>query len=312
MQKIETTLSDQITLVAETIEETSDHYLVHPPTIPMIEQLIMHLDAMPQYEGDFQIQHLSVAFTALCVRWGSYLATLMDPATELHPAIPGFHKERPQEYGFINDSEMQRLNIEISYNVYRLVQVLRERESIGLTKLLWNAYKYLPMPHKHIPKNIRETKVIYAAVLAGMHTTRNAVQTEGSIIKHTGGNRSSKPQRQQIARADADRFLANALTCQSWRATIIEDIHAGQEPPQGLRPHQQRFAHNSQLAVLREVAANFGSILFAMNMLFDEQYDFRGIAPWPETATAIANSFYSLASWDWSLTDTSSLIRLDR
>jgi len=308
MRKIEITISDQIKLDAGTIEESQDYFLVRPSPVPMIEQLFTQLDALPQCEGDFQIQHLGVAFTALCVRWGSYLSTLMDPAAELHPAIPGFHKKQPQEYGFISDSEMQRLNIEISYNVYHLAQALRERENIGLTKLLWKAYAYLPIPHKSIPKNVREAKTIYAAVLAGMHTTRNS--TEVGVT--TGGNGSSKPQRRQIARADADRFLANALTCQAWRATVIEDIHAGNEPPQGLRPHQQRFTRNTQLAILREVTANFGSILFAMNMLFDEHYDFRGIAPWPETATALANSVYSLAAEGWSLTDSSSIVQLDR
>jgi hypothetical protein len=251
MRKIEITISDQIKLDAGMIEEAQDCFLVHPPTAPMIEQLITQLDALPQYEGDFQIQHLGVAFTALCVRWGSYLSTFMDPTTDLHPAIPGFHKKQPQEYGFISDSEMQRLNIEISYKVYHLAQVLRERENIGLTKLLWKAYAYLPMPHKSIPKNVREAKIIYAAVLTGMHATRNSTKAEVT----TGGNGSSKPQRRQIARADADRFLANALVCQAWRATVIEDIHAGNEPPQGLCPHQQRFTRNIQLAILREVTA---------------------------------------------------------
>ena len=49
-----------------------------------------------------------------------------------------------------------------------------------------------------------------------------------------------------------------------------------------------------------------------MNMLFDEQYDGRGIAPWPETATALANSVYSLAAEGWSLTEQSSVVQLDR
>ena len=51
---------------------------------------------------------------------------------------------------------------------------------------------------------------------------------------------------------------------------------------------------------------------FTMNMLFDEHYDGRGIAPWPETATALANSVYSLAAEGWSLTDSSSIVQLDR
>jgi hypothetical protein len=191
MRKIEITISDQIKLDAGTIEQSQDSILVHPPAVPMIEQLITQLDALPQCEGDFQIQHLGVAFTALCVRWGSYLSTLMDSSTELHPAIPGFHKKQPQEYGFISDSEMQRLNIEISYNVYHLAQVLRERNDIGLTKLLWKAYAYLPMPHKRIPKNVWEAKIIYAAVLAGMHTTWNSTQAENTTVVMVRTNRNA-------------------------------------------------------------------------------------------------------------------------
>lgn len=201
---------------------------------------------------------------------------------------------------------MQRLNIEISYNVYHLAQLLRERENIGLTKLLWKAYVYLPMPHKSTPKNVREAKIIYAAVLAGMHITRNSTQAEVTI----GGNGSRN---RNAARLHARMPIAFWLThspARAWRATIIENIHAGRQPPQGLRPHQQRFTRNTQLAILREVTANFGSILFAMNMLFDEHYDGRGIAPWPETTTALANSIYSLAAEGWSLTDSSSVIRL--
>ena len=79
IRKIELTISDQIKLDAGTLEETQDYSLIQPPTAPMIEQIITQLDALPQCEGDFQIQHLGVAFTALCVRWGSYLSTLMDP-----------------------------------------------------------------------------------------------------------------------------------------------------------------------------------------------------------------------------------------
>jgi hypothetical protein len=312
MTSIEIKASEAITLNAGRVEETVDGCTIHPPSMPMIDQLITQLDALPECEGDFQIQHLGVAFTALCVRWGSYLASLMDAATELHPAIPGFHKKQPPEYSFINDSEMQRLNIEISFNVYRLVQVFRERESIGLTRLLWKAYAYLPMPHQRIPKNVRATKEIYAAVITGMHTISRSTHTNDDSTTRAGGNGANKPTRHHIARANADRFLSNALACQSWRATIIESIHTGIRPPQGCRPHQQRFTRNAQLAVLREVTANFGGILYAMNMLFDEAYESQSITPWPDTATAIANSAYSLASWEWSLTDSASTVWLER
>jgi hypothetical protein len=140
MTQIEIKITDHIVLDAGTVEETAEHFTIHPPVTPMIDQLLAQLDEMPERTGDYKIEHLRVSFTALCVRWGTYLATLMDTSTTLHPAIPSFHKRQPEKYSFISDSEMQRMNIEVSFNLFRLVQVFRERGHLGLTQLLWKAY----------------------------------------------------------------------------------------------------------------------------------------------------------------------------
>lgn len=118
MPPIQISVTDEITLDAGTIVKTEDRFIIHPPAIAMIDQLIAYLDSqLYRYQG-IQNQHLGVGFSALCIRWGSCLATLMDAAAELHPAIPGLHKPQPEAYGFIDNSEMKRLNIEISFNLY--------------------------------------------------------------------------------------------------------------------------------------------------------------------------------------------------
>jgi hypothetical protein len=154
--------------------------------------------------------------------------------------------------------------------------------------------------------------LIQAAVFTGSLLVAHVERGEGGGILGMEDNGTPKPTIRHIALQDADRYLANTLVYNHWRDTIIEDIHAGIEPPQGLKPHQQRFTKNSQLAVMKEVAANFGGILFTMNLLFDENYSIRDVPAWPHTATAVANSLYGRSESDWSLTDSSASVTLHK
>jgi hypothetical protein len=310
MNPIAIRVSDDLTLDAGSIEETPDQFVIHPPDTPMIDQLLAYLEDKPYHYSGIQIRHMAVGFTALCVRWGSYLATLMDGETDLHPAVPGFHKEQPREYSFISNSEMKRLNIEISYNIYHVVQFFRERGDHDLWGLLTKARDYLPMPHKQVRKNRQAVNEIYASLVTGAMMVARFERSEDQDSARTGSNGTPEPPLRQVAPENADRVLANVLANQAWRGTIIEDIHAGRAPMEALQPHEQRFNRKNQLAVLREVTANMGSVLFTMDMLFDPDYAFKDLPVWPQTATAVANSFHGISASDWSLTDSSSRVTL--
>jgi hypothetical protein len=109
----------------------------------------------------------------------------------------------------------------------------------------------------------------------------------------------------------ADRSLANTLACHAWRNTQIETIHAGTMPEPRLMPHQQRLTGREQRSLLREMAANFGAIYFLWEELFDEEFRDNLLPTWPESAKAMANSFYATwASPNWSLVDASSAVTL--
>jgi hypothetical protein len=310
MKKIEITISDELTLDAGSIEESIEQFVVHPPSTPMIDQIIAYLDEKPERFHDLQIRHQSVAFTALCVRWGSYFATLIDENTELHPAIPGLHKEQPTEYSFISDSEMKRLNIEISFNLWRMVQIFRERDIVGLWHLLNKARDFIPMPHKQIPRDREAMNEILMALATGAFVIEQFERGEGSPMFQLGANGNTQPMIRRIEPENADRFLSNMLTCQAWRNTIIEDLHAGKTPPELLKPHQIRFTKRTQLAIFREVTANMGNAFAMMDPLFDPDYEYKALPLWPHTATALANSFYGLSVSSWSLTDVSSPVML--
>jgi hypothetical protein len=111
----------------------------------------------------------------------------------------------------------------------------------------------------------------------------------------------------------ADRSLANTLACHAWRNTHIETIHAGHTLEPRLMPHQQRLTSREQRSVVREIAANFGAIYFLWDELFDQDFRNNLLPTWPESAKAMANSFYATwASSNWSLVDASSTITLNK
>jgi hypothetical protein len=86
-KQLDITIPDIAQLNAGTISEGRDRFIIVPPAVPMLDQLIAHLDRAPVHYSDIQSKHLGVGLAALCVRWGSYLATLMDPSSEPHPAV---------------------------------------------------------------------------------------------------------------------------------------------------------------------------------------------------------------------------------
>jgi hypothetical protein len=118
---------------------------------------------------------------------------------------------------------------------------------------------------------------------------------------------------QDIPLEHADRSLANILACHAWRNTHIETIHAGTMPEPRLVPHQQRLTSRKQGSVVREIAANFGAIYSLWDELFDQDFRDNLWPTWPESAKAMANSFYATwASPNWSLVDASSAVTLHK
>lgn len=312
MAQIEIPVTEDIMLDAGFVQETDTFTLVQPPAEPMIDQLIKQLDALPEQHGDFQVQHLSVAVSALCVRWGTYLTTLMDERTELHPSIPGFGHAQPEDMRLTADTEMKRLNIEVSYNLHRLVQVFREREKQGLYDLLWKARAFLPMPHKRSQRSRLMAQTLFVALGLGSEKLARENRQQSLGVTSPGGNGHQASTGEEIPRQDADRYIANFLTYHCWRNTIIEDIHAGFEPDPPLQPHQQRFTRRGQLALLREVTSNLGAAYTMFDILFDVYYRFRDFPSWPETATALSRSEDGSAAANWSLTDSSAPVTLPK
>ena len=311
------TISDHYHINAGTISEGRDRFIIVPPAIPMLDQLIAHLDQASLHDSDIQTKHLGVGLAALCVRWGSYLATLMDPASEPHPVVASTSSTQPNHFSMISDAEMKRMNIEVSYNIARLAQLSRERGRFAFYALLKKAHQLLPMPQKSVPRNCETTRYIAGSLLEG-NVAIGGVQLK-DISGLTGDEVGTAERSTHLARRPvkdipleyADRSLANILACHAWRNTDIETIHAGHTPELRLTPHQQRLTTREQRSLLREIAAHFGAISSLWDALFDQDFRDDLLPTWPQSAKALANSFYATwASSNWSLVDASSTVTL--
>ena len=107
-------VNDELVLDAGTCELVTDgptaRKLVRPPATSMFEQLISYLESKsePRSSRLTGVDQDTLVGTTLCVRWGSYLAVLMDGTKPLWS-----HANDPA-VSAITDEEMARINIEVS------------------------------------------------------------------------------------------------------------------------------------------------------------------------------------------------------
>jgi hypothetical protein len=249
----------------------------------MIDQLIMYLDTMPYEYIGIQTQHLGTGMIALCVRWSACLTTLLDESAPLHPDPDGVGKRQSLLQSFITDGEMKRMNIEVSHNLYRLVQLYRERGLQGLQILLAKAYLHLPMPQRAV----RMDRELGQQLVASLMSVRPRVHDHRVAT---------------IPVEHADRVIANVFALWGWRNTEIENIHAGEPATHPLRPHQRRLRQLQARRLLRENSSKFGPFYLWFGTFFADTSErrnvplFHDLPAWPDTSTAPATSFLGMQS----------------
>jgi hypothetical protein len=295
-------------------------YTVTPPGTPLLEQLLTYLDSLPKVRyTDPHSRHLGLGLTALAIRWGTYLATLMDEATAFHPSIPARGKQsQPQEISYLTNTEMRRLNIEVSYNLARLGRYCRESRQTFYDRLA-KAYANLPMPLKTIQPNAKVEQALIQAYQEG--TLRLALKRNPAQLAQFGQIFKAQVDPAQIplepvASADADRVIGNFLARLAWRDTVVEDYHAGKRSEPGLLPHQRRFSYRDERLLLGALSGNMLILSRRMDLFFCAESDALPMPAalavrYPETATALYNSLGgAYYPRDWSLTESSAVVTL--
>jgi len=211
-------VNDELVLDAGTCEEVSATHgperLLRPPQITLFHQVLAYLQAKPDpptRPSGSMAGREGVAAAALALRWGSYLAVLLDRAKPLSADVRAASTSR------ISDEEMARINIEASAALADWIDLYHTARGGRLyEQLVDRAVAYLPMPKK----TAKLTGSAFAA-LADPAMAARVVQ-------------AADAERRARVEADAERYpsrlLANALVNVAWRNGPVEDIHAGRMP----------------------------------------------------------------------------------
>lgn len=227
-----------------------------------------------------------VAAAALGLRWGSYLAVLLDRDKPLWAPPPsgGFSR--------ISDEEMARINVEASAGLAEWIDLYRADPGGPLyTRLVDRAVCYLPMPSKR-----SRLEITAFATPADPDMAARLVQAADAA-------------RLERVRADAERFpsriLANALVNTAWRNGPVEDIHAGRDG--GYPLGQRRVAPAEERTLMR-----FASDRLALGMTVCLQLAMeRPRRPWVDQVLPYGLATMMLVTPSrWTLTEASREVRL--
>jgi hypothetical protein len=208
-------VNDELVLDAGTCEEVSGPHgpekLICPPETTLFHQVLTYLRAKPdpptQPSGSM-VGREGVTAAALVLRWGSYLAVLLDRNK------PVWSEARSPRTSRISDDEMARINIEASAALAEWIDIYRAGPGGRLYEQLVNrTVSYLPMP-----KKTAKLKVTAFAALADPEMAARVVQAaDATRLERVRGDAECCP----------SRILANALVNTAWRNGPVENVHAG-------------------------------------------------------------------------------------
>jgi hypothetical protein len=291
-------VNDELVLDAGTCQEApgpdGPERTIVPPTTTLFHQVLAYLREKPdpsKRPSGSIVGREGVAAAAMVLRWGSYLAVLLDRNKPLWPDVhlPGTSR--------ISDDEIARINIEASASLAEWIDLYRaDSGGPSYTELVDRAVYYLPMP-----KKTTKPKVIEFGALAEPEFAARFVRAaESASVDSTRVNR---------VRGDAQRYptrlLANALINTAWRNGPIEDIHAGNFRSAPL--DQRRVTPREERVLL-----SFASERLALGMTVCQRLSMeRSRRTWSEQVLpyGLAETWLITPS-RWSLTETSREVRL--
>ena len=274
-------VSKNLSLNAGAVTIDADTLCIHPPEPSLFDQLCAFLDQCPLPTAGFNHWVMGIGATALCLRWGTYLAVLMDESKPVDPRVG-----QPAT-SMVADEEMARINIEASSNLARLLQ-LRHQDEDACFDLLRRAYEWLPMPQRRVKRKWEPIQGILG-ILPGIYQAKDIMLPAAS----------------RTAASHPYRTLANAIIHLAYRNGPIEEHHAGREPAYSL--DHRRFTDSRSREIIRYTAERLSPFV-------------GGVALWDEALASIPswpNSVAALPAWrhyphNWSFTKSSSQIQLQK
>jgi hypothetical protein len=217
-ERLQVRVNDELVLDAGTCEDASGpngpERIIRTPATTLFHQVLAYLREKPdpaKRPSGSMVGREGVAAAALTLRWGSYLAVLLDHEKPVWPEVDSPSTSR------ISDEEIARINIESSAALAEWFDVYRTDKGGRLFDQIVNrAVAYLPMPKKTSKLKITEFGALSEPEIAA---------------RLVGAVRASDASRLDRVCADVEqhpsRVLANALVNSAWRNGPVENIHAG-------------------------------------------------------------------------------------
>ncbi|MEW6747467.1 MAG: hypothetical protein AB1486_32450 [Planctomycetota bacterium] len=213
VDRLRVRVNDELTLDAGVVEKVvgpqGPELLIRPPEATLFHQVLAYLREQPdppKPPSGSLVGREGVAAAAIALRWGSYLAVLLDrdkPVwTEVHSASTSH----------LSDDEMARINIEASASLAEWIDVSRS-DGRGYLRLVDRAVSYLPMANKTSKLEITE----FAALAEPDLAARVIQASDATRVERVRGQ----------AEHAASRIFANAAVNTAWRNGPVENLHAG-------------------------------------------------------------------------------------
>jgi len=206
MKILSVPLASSFRLEAGSFGRQGEATVILPPPVAMFDQLSGWLCSQtPPDPSGFCTAMIGIGATALCLRWGTYLAVLLDEHKPLDPRVGS------AEISMISDPEMKRINLEFSANLARLIRMLHEDEG-GCHRLLRLSYQHLAMPRLRGRQCAELLDAFYEL-------------TSPAFWKLAGADLRARMDRARpIVVQYPYRILANSMALAAWRNGPVENL----------------------------------------------------------------------------------------
>ena len=286
-------VNDRLVLDAGTCERIDGAHgaelVVRPPARTLFAQVLAYLRAQPDPPAErFPLSDADegVAAAAAVLRWGSYLAVLLDGDK------PTWSEVRSPGTSRIADAEMARIAIEATAALSEWIDLLRADEAVH-RPLAARAVEYLPMPRR----------------LARSQSPRAPLQAladatcADTLVQATASSRRERAQ--AAVERNPTRVLANAIVNTAWRSGPVEDLHAGTY--RGYPLDRRRMTPAEERRVLDFAGRGLAVGMAVSRRLADETAG----RSWSEQVLPFALAEMLLVTPSgWSLTESSREVRL--
>ena len=269
--KVSHDLEIGVAMLAETKESGESVFTIDPPEITPINQVLRWLKKKPAVPiSQMTPATMGIGLTALCVRWGTWLAYLLDGNKPVDP------RAKMEDVSTISEQELARIYTEASFNLEQMLKLWFENEE-GFWAVLAKAYQYLPMP---CVSGECDPKAVETEILAPR-----------ASIFDSWGNPDGAAQFSEDIRETPFRVLSNALIKAVVFRSELPNFSKGTNKAYSLK--KRRLTPSQELQIFHDISRRMAGIVYHRPVWQSTS--------WPDSVSAIrTNSIIYPETWSLS------------